>query len=79
MTLNSKYPDHPNGEKNENALKESSEHGRHVVVASEPTTYKADEWNLIEKNTMVLVDDDGQVQLDAVDYASELNSTVNSL
>ena len=28
VTLNSKYPDHPNGEKNENPLKESSEHGR---------------------------------------------------
>ena len=52
---------------------------RHVVVASEPTTYKAEEWNLIEKNTLVIVDNDGQVQLDRVDYPLELNSTVNSL
>ena len=53
--------------------------GRHVVVASEPTTYKAEEWNLIEKNTLVIVDDNGQIQLDGVDYPLELDSTVNSL
>ena len=25
-----------------------------AVVASEPTTYKADEWNLIEKNYLLV-------------------------
>ena len=48
-TLNSQYPDHPNGQGSENSLKQTSSHGRHVVVASEPTTCKADKWNLIEK------------------------------
>lgn len=35
------------------------EHGRHIIVASEPTTYKKCEWNLIEKNHALLVEADG--------------------
>jgi len=75
ITLNRKYPDHPDGKDsphgvaksgenkgidghNPEAHKDSAEHGRHVIVASEPTTYKSNEWTLIEKNHAVLISGD---------------------
>lgn len=41
---------------NPQAKKGSEEHGKHVIVASEPTTYKDREWELIEKNRVVMVE-----------------------
>lgn len=29
---------------------EKEEHGLHVIVASEPTTFRAAEWSLLDKN-----------------------------
>jgi glutamine amidotransferase len=74
VTLNRKYPDHPDGAKgphgpgkdtgkgeeghNPKAHKKSQEHGEHVIVASEPTTYKDKDWELIEKNHAILVSGD---------------------
>jgi glutamine amidotransferase len=74
VTLNRKYPDHPNGEENPNACKRPEEHGTHMIVASEPTTYKKKEWNLIPKNSCCMVGKDGlhkieQVELDAEQMA----------
>ncbi|CCL99479.1 uncharacterized protein FIBRA_01497 [Fibroporia radiculosa] len=56
-TLNRKYPGHPNHveESGQGDLGDESEHGEHVIVASEPTTYKEKEWELIGKNECVMV------------------------
>ena len=54
VTLNSKFPDRPDGTENKDAVKQAHEHGKHVVVASEPSTYKAEEWKLIEKNHLLV-------------------------
>jgi len=74
VTLNRKYPGHPNGPHSKhrahisiNLLKAEHEHGTHVIVASEPTTYKPEDWELIEKNTCILVDEKGGVTKDPVD------------
>jgi glutamine amidotransferase len=96
VTLNRKYPDHPDGAKcpdgaargpaealmgqgigkqgaghNPRAQKKSEDHGRHVIVASEPTTYKDQEWTLIEKNHAVVVDSEANVTVEKVSYVGE--------
>ncbi|EXJ79063.1 hypothetical protein A1O3_08564 [Capronia epimyces CBS 606.96] len=63
VTLNRKYPDLPSGAANPNAIKSASEHGSHVIVASEPTTYKIEDWALIEKNHALLVDSRGSYSM----------------
>ena len=64
ITLNRKYPNQPDGGDPKQAVKggskehleqrklktEKEEHGLHVIVASEPTTFRANEWTLLEKN-----------------------------
>jgi glutamine amidotransferase len=45
---------------NPHACKDAAEHGKHFIVASEPTTYKDEEWTLIEKNRVVFIDEDGK-------------------
>jgi glutamine amidotransferase len=55
VTLNRKYPDHADGSQNTTVCREAREHGVHMIVASEPTTYKIKDWNLIDKNHAVLV------------------------
>jgi glutamine amidotransferase len=74
VTLNRKYPDNPNGEENPDACKRPEEHGKHMIVASEPTTYKKSEWNLIPKNCCCMVGKDGlheivQIKLDVEQMA----------
>jgi glutamine amidotransferase len=77
VTLNRKYPDHPDeGKDNANATKSAEEHGRHVIVASEPTTYKADEWMVIEKNHSITVDMEMNVLVEKLDIPAELNATI---
>jgi glutamine amidotransferase len=82
VTLNRKYPDHPDGDKcpqgaekdgraggyNPRAQKGAEEHGKHVIVASEPTTYKDKEWTLIEKNKAVIVDGKGGLTMEKVTW-----------
>lgn len=53
--------------KNPHAVKGRMEHGRHVIVASEPTTYKG-EWELIKKNRFVLVQGGEVVGVEKIDY-----------
>ncbi|KAK0287333.1 hypothetical protein LTR35_002828 [Friedmanniomyces endolithicus] len=57
-TLNRKYPDHPDGIDIAGRFegKDVEEHGKHLIVASEPSTYKAEDWELIGKNQCVLAD-----------------------
>ncbi|MCJ1310456.1 hypothetical protein MMC25_004120 [Agyrium rufum] len=78
ITLNRKYPDHPDGSENPHAQKDPSEHGSHVIVASEPSTYKKEEWELIEKNHCVLVGVDGKVRVEAIPMASGWNSRTSN-
>jgi len=61
-TLNTKYPGNPDGKDiaNEQAVLGDNERiGKHTIVASEPTTYDEGEWNLINKNCALLVDENG--------------------
>lgn len=69
-TLNRKYQDHPDGEKvlNDASRKPREQHGKHLIVASEPSTYRAEDWHLIEKNKLLMVDDDGGVTIANIPY-----------
>jgi glutamine amidotransferase len=93
VTLNRKYPDHPDGAKcpdgaardgaekakpgekaaghNPHAHKKAEEHGRHVIVASEPTTYRDHDWTLIEKNHALVVSEDANVTIEKLTYVGE--------
>lgn len=67
-TLNRKYPDHPDGkETKKETCKATYDHGKHVIVASEPTTYKKKEWHLIPSNSFVLVEKDLNVVIENID------------
>jgi glutamine amidotransferase len=78
VTLNRKYPDHPDGLENPWAYKDSEEHGSHVIVASEPTTYKKEQWNLIPKNHSLAVGKDGQVEVTPIEVPQQLMATARS-
>lgn len=77
VTLNRKYPDLPDGKENHLAHKQAKEHGSHVIVASEPSTYNSKEWELIEKNHCLMVETDGKAQLEKLEYPQEWNATMN--
>ena len=74
VTLNRKFPDSANGKENPKAYKKGDEHGRHVIVASEPTTYNTEEWKLIEKNCCVLVGKEGVGNGEEIGIPGEWNS-----
>lgn len=75
VTLNRKYPDHPDGiERKTEQLKDVGQHGKHVIVASEPSTYKEKEWSLIGKNQCLLVDTDGTPKLEDIPYDEAWNA-----
>ena len=71
VTLNRKYPDHPDAESNDAAYKAKEEHGKHYIAASEPSTYKEEEWNLIDKNTIAFMGVDGKPGMKKVDIEEE--------
>jgi len=70
-TLNRKYPSHLDGGDPTKAVKggseqhleqrkrklEKEEHALHVIVASEPTTFRRGEWTLLDKNHILMVDE----------------------
>ena len=78
VTMNRKYPDHPDGLDNNSECKPAKDHGVHVIVASEPTTYKKKEWNLVEKNHAVIVGKDGKHVSEPVDVPEELQATAKT-
>ncbi|KAK3111080.1 hypothetical protein LTR53_014009, partial [Teratosphaeriaceae sp. CCFEE 6253] len=57
-TLNRKYPDHPDGVDIPGRFsgKDVEGHGEHLIVASEPSTYKEEDWVLVGKNQYVMAD-----------------------
>jgi glutamine amidotransferase len=77
VTLNRQFPDHPDGGKgdhgvatvsgevqghNPNAHRCNEAHGKHVIIASEPSTYRIQDWTLVKKNHMVLVHSSGEME-----------------
>jgi glutamine amidotransferase len=78
VTLNHKYPDNADGSENRSASRKAKDHGAHVIVASEPTTYNAKEWELIEKNHAALVDEDGSVKVEPIEVDEKYLATVMS-
>lgn len=76
--MNRKYPDHADGLQNEKAYKSADEHGVHMIVASEPSTYKVEDWSLIKKNHALLVDKNGQYHIEAVDTPHDLLATAKT-
>ncbi|TVY34262.1 putative glutamine amidotransferase [Lachnellula occidentalis] len=56
---------------NPHARKDAGEHGRHFIIASEPTTYKDAEWDLVEKNRVVLVGSEGLIGTEEVNYPGD--------
>ena len=66
-TLNRKFPDHPDGkEVKNNAMRATHEHGKHAIVASEPNTYKTEEWHLVPPNSFVLIGKDLNVEIEKI-------------
>ena len=49
--LNRKYPGEADGEGKGGAVKSPEEHGKHVIIASEPTTYKMEEWHVVSQES----------------------------
>jgi glutamine amidotransferase len=65
--LNRKFPDHPDGkEVTKQAPRATHEHGKHVIVASEPNTYKMKDWQLVPPNSFVLVGTDLNVTTEQI-------------
>ena len=58
-TLNRKYPDHPDGKVPKKPPKlDTKGHGKHVIIASEPNTYKGEDWHLVPPNSFILISTD---------------------
>ncbi|KAF8193590.1 N-terminal nucleophile aminohydrolase, partial [Mycena galopus ATCC 62051] len=72
-TLNRKYPGHPDAEhpRNQEGSGGTGEntHGAHVIVASEPTTYKEEEWELVRKNECIMVTEEMKLSREPVNVA----------
>ncbi|KAI8971136.1 N-terminal nucleophile aminohydrolase, partial [Trametes punicea] len=69
VALNRKFPGHPDLEGVDNGvqnLKAPEEHGDHVIIASEPTTYKKSDWELIPKNQCIMVGPDMVIRREPV-------------
>ena len=78
VTMNRKFPDHPDGKENPKASRTPEEHGTHMIVASEPSTYKAKQWNIIEKNHAVLVSTDGTYRIEEIKTPEDLMATAQT-
>ncbi|CAF3779212.1 unnamed protein product [Adineta steineri] len=66
-TLNRKFPDHPDGkEVRKNSIQPTESHGKHVIVASEPNTYKSQDWHVVPPNSFVLVNKDLNVVIEKI-------------
>jgi glutamine amidotransferase len=68
-TLNRKFEGHPDkggpvdGDKPEGP-KKKEEHGKHVIVASEPSTFDQSEWEMIQPQTLIAVGEDCEVKFE---------------
>ena len=80
-TLNRKYPDNANGVDvpSRSSGKDEAEHGSHVIVASEPSTYRDEDWELIGKNQYVVADADRNMELRDVEYERSWDAETSNL
>lgn len=66
-TLNRKYQDHPDGDDAPKELRAAGlaaeNHGEHLIVGSEPSTYKSADWHLIGKNQCLIAAPNGKFDL----------------
>lgn len=74
ITLNRKYSKSVNGETNSDSTKAPEEHGRHVIVASEPTTYEEEEWKLIPRNSCLIVEANANMVVNDIPYDDNWNA-----
>lgn len=60
-TLNRKFPGDPDGSRpnDQQVVSNDEKIGKHTIVSSEPTTYDEAEWHLINKNSILMVDQHG--------------------
>jgi glutamine amidotransferase len=72
-TLNRKYPDNPDGNTSTDrfTVKAAEDHGKHIIIASEPSTYKADDWHLIPRNSLVTASEEHGVHVKPISYNPE--------
>ncbi|KAK4622009.1 putative glutamine amidotransferase DUG3 [Fulvia fulva] len=70
MTLNRKYPDHASGIETPNrwAGIPEEQHGKHLIIASEPSTYKEEDWEVIGRNQFLIADADGVFKVEDCPY-----------
>lgn len=61
VRIDRRFEGHPDGGEEEEGKgkRAGEEKGGHVVVASEPTTFKKDEWKLMPKNSVLFVEEKG--------------------
>jgi glutamine amidotransferase len=74
VTLNRKYPDGPDGPNDDTnlvATKTNEECGKHIIVASEPTTYKEEDWHIIAKNSYLTFTKAKGLTIEKIDYPNE--------
>jgi glutamine amidotransferase len=75
VTLNRKYPDGPEGNTNLVATKTNEECGKHIIVASEPTTYKEEDWHIIKKNNCLTFTSTAGLTIEKIDYPREWDTS----
>jgi glutamine amidotransferase len=75
MTLNRKFPDCADGDENSEACKRPEEHGAHLIVASEPTTYREKEWHIIAKNNCVMFTKGETLKVEKLAYDKKWEAT----
>ncbi|KAK4697887.1 glutamine amidotransferase, partial [Phenoliferia sp. Uapishka_3] len=68
-TINRKYEDDPDGPllaPEDQPTKRNSDYKKHVIIASEPSTYHMEDWTLIPANSLLAVGKDLQVTLTSI-------------
>lgn len=76
VTLNRKFPDNADGvqhPKREIGIPEEK-HGEHLIVASEPSTYKEADWELIPRNSYLAAGPDGVFEVKECPYVEDWNA-----
>lgn len=74
-SLNRKYPGSADGDEQSGrtALKAVEDHGLHMIIASEPSTYAEKDWELIGKNQYVMAGPGG-LKVGDIQYDSDWNA-----
>ena len=55
-----------------------AKHGKHIIVSSEPSTYKDSEWEVVEKNHKVLVEKNVEsMEIKEIEVPADWNSEDN--